>query len=273
MDKRSTVTAPLLQQGRLFVGVIESGLRRLRHGFRRLMIGFAAPHLFDRIKGRMVASEPNHPRRMPYIVRVIRARPRLFLSALCGAAVVAVLPAAVFRFPTRLLIGWDIGVATYLALAYYMIAHSDVARIKRRAATQDEGRFVVLILTAGAALASLGAILVELGSAGRQPPNLALASLTIVLSWALTHTTFALHYAHDFYDRPRPDGLAFPGNEKPDYWDFVYFSLVIGMTSQVSDVAVACKTIRRTVSAHSVISFFFNAALLALLVNIAASAL
>lgn len=187
----------------------------------------------------------------------------------------ALLPAITFRFPTRILIGWDVAVAAYLALAYYMIVYSDVARIKRRAATQDEGRFVILILTAGAALASLGAILAELGSSGRQPLNLALASLTIVLSWTFTHTMFALHYAHDFYERTRlaGDGLIFPGNEKPDYWDFVYFSLVIGMTSQVSDVAVACKPIRRTVAAHGVISFFFNAALLALFVNIAASAL
>jgi uncharacterized membrane protein len=184
------------------------------------------------------------------------------------------LPAAEFRFPTRLLIGWDVGVAAYLILAYSMIAYSDVARIKRRAATQDEGSIAILILTATAALASLGAIVVELGSAGRQPMSLALAAITIVLSWAFTHTMFALHYAHDFYDQRGPEGgLTFPGNEKPDYWDFVYFSLVIGMTSQVSDVAVACKPIRRTVTAHGVISFFFNAALLALLVNIAASAI
>jgi uncharacterized membrane protein len=223
----------------------------------------------------MVASEPFRSRRLPYIARVIRTRPRLFLSAAGGLAVVAALPAASFRFPTRVLIGWDLGITAYLALAYYMIAHSDVARIKRRAATQDEGRFVILILTAGAALASLGAILVELGNSGRQPLNLALAAVTIVLSWAFTHTMFALHYAHDFYERPRPAGagLTFPGTEKPDYWDFVYFSLVIGMTSQVSDVAVACQSIRRTVTGHGVISFFFNAALLALLVNIAASAL
>jgi uncharacterized membrane protein len=222
----------------------------------------------------MVVSEPSRSRRLPYIVRVIRTRPRLFLSALCGSAVVMLLPAVEFRFPTRLLVGWDVGVAAYLAFAYYMIAHSDVARIKRRAATQDEGSTVILILTATAALASLGAILAELGSAGRQPMNLALAGLTIVLSWVFTHTMFALHYAHDFYDQHGPEGgLIFPGNEKPDYWDFVYFSFVIGMTSQVSDVAVACRPIRRTVSAHGVISFFFNAALLALLVNIAASAL
>ena len=221
----------------------------------------------------MVTTDPARPRRLPYVIRVIRARPRLFLSALGGAAVVGFLPAEL-RFATRLLIGWDVGVAVYLALAYVLIARSDVARIKRRAATQDEGRFAILVLTAAAALASLGAIVAELGSADRRAIDLALAAFTIVLSWAFTHTMFALHYAHDFYDRNTPEGgLAFPGNEKPDYWDFVYFSLVIGMTSQVSDVAITCKPIRRTVSAHGVISFFFNAALLALLVNIAASAL
>jgi uncharacterized membrane protein len=222
----------------------------------------------------MVASEPSHTRHLPYVVRVVRARPRLFLSALCGAALAIALPAQ-FRFSTRLLMGWDVGVAAYLAFAYVMIARSDLTRLKRRAAQQDDGRFVVLILTAAAALASLGAIVAELGSAGRHPMSLALAATTIVLSWAFTHTMFALHYAHVFYDRRSVDGggLTFPGNEKPDYWDFVYFSLVIGMTSQVSDVAVTCKPIRRTVTAHGVISFFFNATLVALLVNIAAGAI
>jgi len=220
----------------------------------------------------MVAPEPSRSRRLPYVLRIIRTRPRLLLSALCGAALIAALPTE-FRFSTRLLMGWDLGVAAYLGLAFYMIATSDVARIKRRAAQQDEGRFVILILTAAAALASLGAILADLGGAGRRPSSLALAAFTIVLSWGFTHMMFALHYAHDFYVRPRADGLTFPGTEKPDYWDFIYFSLVIGMTSQVSDVAVACKPIRRTVTAHGVISFFFNATLVALLVNIAASAI
>ena len=85
---------------------------------------------------------------------------------------------------------------------------------------------------------------------------------------------FALHYAHEFYDQSGVRGLAFPrGEEEPDYWDFLYFSLVIGMTSQVSDVGITTKEIRRTVAAHGVVSFFFNAALLALTVNIAASAI
>jgi uncharacterized membrane protein len=95
-----------------------------------------------------------------------------------------------------------------------------------------------------------------------------------LLSWAFIHTIFALHYAHEFYDEDIGGGLAFPGGEtEPDYWDFVYFSFVIGMTSQVSDVGVTHKEIRRTVAAHGVVSFVFNAALLALTVNIAASAI
>jgi uncharacterized membrane protein len=84
-----------------------------------------------------------------------------------------------------------------------------------------------------------------------------------------------LQYAHDFYQEAggKGGGLTFPGGEEPDYWDFVYFSFVIGMTSQVSDVAIVSKSMRRTAAAHGIISFVFNAALLALTVNIAASAI
>jgi len=154
---------------------------------------------------------------------------------------------------------------------------ADTARIRRRAAMLDEDRVVFLVLTAAAALASLAAIVAELGvkETGREPAHLALAAITIALSWTFTHTIFALHYAHEYYieNRYQDGGLAFPGKEQPDYWDFVYFSLVIGMTSQVSDVAVTAKPIRRLVAAHGVLSFFFNVTLLALTVNIAASVL
>jgi uncharacterized membrane protein len=222
----------------------------------------------------MDVSKPRRQLRWPYIVRVILARPRLFFSAICGLATVLFLPPGL-RDATRFLIGWDLGVVIYLILAGIMMWRADIARIKHRAAAQDEGQFSILALSAVAALASLGAILAELSGAGHHPINLALAAVTIVLSWTFTHTIFALHYAHEFHDQDEAHGpaLLFPGNEEPDYWDFLYFSLVIGMTSQVSDVAVACKPIRRTVSAHGVISFFFNVTLLALMVNMAASAI
>jgi uncharacterized membrane protein len=216
-------------------------------------------------------------RRLPKIVRIVRARPRLFLSTLLAVAVIAVLPGD-WRLTTRLLIGWDVGMGMFLIAAFAMLLRSDGARMRHRAALQDEGRFVILLLVAAAALASLGAIVAHLGAGsgggGRPPAYLVLAILTILLSWTLVHVIFALHYAHEFYGAgAKGAGLKFPGNEDPDYWDFLYFSLVIGMTSQVSDVAVTGRTIRRTVAAHGVISFLFNAALIALTVNIAASAL
>ena len=225
----------------------------------------------------MTRPKSAQPRQWPRFVRIIRARPRLFLSACLVAAAMLLVPGE-GQIASRMIIGWDIGVAFYLVLAFSVFATADTARIRRYAAQQDEGGVAILILTATAALASLGAIvfvLVVAGKPGRDTLHLGLALATIALSWAFTHTMFALHYAHEFYakNRHKGGGLDFPGDEEPDYWDFLYFSLVIGMTSQVSDVVVTAKSIRRTVTAHGVVSFVFNATLLALAVNIAASAL
>jgi uncharacterized membrane protein len=204
-------------------------------------------------------------------VRVVQARPRLFLAVLLGFAVVTFLPAE-WRAATRSLVAWDVALTLYLALTFRLMMHSDANRIRRRAALQDEGRFTILVLVVASAMASLIAILAELGGANREPTNLALAAVTILLSWAFTHTIFAIHYAHEYYGdkAPKGGGLNFPGEETPDYWDFVYFSFVVGMTSQVSDVAVTSRTLRRLVAAHGAVSFIFNATLLALTVNIAA---
>jgi uncharacterized membrane protein len=215
---------------------------------------------------------------LPRPLRIIRARPRLFTSFLVGLAIALVCPWD-WRAATRILVGWDVGVALYLTLALRMMTVADVSHIRRRARLQDEGQFTILGLTAAAALASLGAIVALLGMSGgdnRQPPQLLLGIVTIFLSWTFTHIIFALHYAHEYYDQDggTGGGLQFPGDlREPDYWDFVYFSFVIGMTNQVSDVAITCRPIRHTVSAHGIISFIFNVALLALTVNIAASAL
>ena len=215
--------------------------------------------------------------RMLYPARIVRTRPRLFISALVGAIAVLLLPAE-WPLSTRLLVGWDLGVGLYLLLSYRLIAHETAPQIRARAASQDEGAFVILALTVAAALASLFALVAQLGISsepGRHPAELLFAIATIVLSWFFVHTIFALHYAHGFYGAGGGggSGLNFPGDEEPDYWDFMYFSFVIGMTSQVSDVAVACKPIRRIVLAHGILSFFFNVAVLALTFNIAATAI
>jgi len=219
-------------------------------------------------------------RRPRSFLRMIRTRPRLFISAVFGLAVAAIIsPVFDWRPVTKLLVGWNLGIGLYLILAFSLMARSDVHRIRRRAANQDEGSIALLVLIVVAAMASLAAIFSELattGGASRQPGQLLLATSTIVLSWAFIHSMFALHYAHEFYGNGRDGivgGISFPEDNEPDYWDFCYFAFTIGMCAQVSDATVSSKSIRRTVLSHSVISFVFNAALLALTVNIAASAI
>jgi len=209
---------------------------------------------------------------MPKPLRVVLSRPRTFISLAIGLASLLFLPAW-WRPASRLLVAWDIFVAIYVALAFITVFSCGIDDIRRQAARQDDGRFFILVMTGLGAFASIAAIVMELAVKPQQAPQLILAVVTIVLSWTAIHTTFALHYAHDYYRGSKAGGLAFPGDDDPDYWDFVYFSFVIGMTAQVSDVGITDKMIRRTAAAHGVISFIFNTALLALMVNIAASAI
>jgi uncharacterized membrane protein len=208
-------------------------------------------------------------------VRLVYARPRTFISIAVGIVAFFLLPNSL-RVVTRLLLGWDIFVAVYLVLVYTLVFRSGLAHIRRNAVLQDDGRFLILLVTALGAFASIAAIIFGLDAQHRSSPELALATVTIALSWAAVHTTFALHYAHEFYRGAKPGGLQFPSgdqHEDADYWDFVYFSFVIGMTAQVSDVGITDRIIRRTATVHGIISFIFNTALLALMVNIAASAI
>ena len=218
-----------------------------------------------------MSTKANRP---TYLIRVGIAHKRLIISVVLGLIVMAAMPASPI---TRMLIGWDVGVLVYLvAAAVVMTQCTSVAQMKKSAAAQDEGAFAILILTVVAAMASLVAIFAELAAVDRTDPHYglyaALAIGTVVLSWTFIHTIFALHYAHDFYGAgERKNGLRFPDEGQPDYWDFVYFSFVIGMTFQVSDVAVMHKVVRRTVVVHGALSFFFTTAVVAMAVNLAAS--
>jgi len=214
-------------------------------------------------------------RRLPKPLRMVYARPRTFIAIGLGVVVFLLLPASL-RPVTRMLIGWDSFVALYVVLVYVMMVRSGHRHIRRNAVRQDDGRFLIPVFTALGAFASIVAIVFELGVVRHGLPQLWLATVTIALSWAAVHTTFALHYAHEYYRGSTPGGLQFPSGNRDDhadYWDFVYFSFVIGMTAQVSDVGITDKTIRRTVTVHGIISFIYNTALLALVVNIAASAI
>src|SRR5262249_18264838 len=136
-------------------------------------------------------------------------------------------------------------------------------------------------LSAAVASAILLAITFDLHGLHDLPPGTAgarvsLAVLTILLAWLFMNTMFAVHYAHFFYgDAPgaasgEAHGLDFPGCKPPDYWDFLYFSFVIGMTFQVSDVQIESHSLRRIALAHGVLAFFFNVVVLALTINIIA---
>jgi uncharacterized membrane protein len=214
-------------------------------------------------------------KKMPAPVRMLYARPRTFFSIAIATAAFFLLPDSL-RLLTRLLIAWDVFAASYVVLACVMMFRCDHSHIRRNAVLQDDGRFLILLVTALGAFASIVAIVLELGASKRGVYELTLAVVTIVLSWAAVHTTFALHYAHDYYRGAKPGGLQFPSGDKPapaDYWNFVYFSFVIGMTAQVSDVGITDRIIRRTATVHGIIAFVFNTALVALMVSIAASAI
>jgi uncharacterized membrane protein len=206
------------------------------------------------------------------LIRLARIHARLLISVLIGIAVTLALTTTDWRLATRLLTGWDVGIGFYLTSTYLLVSRSSVNEIRHRAAIHDEGAAALLVLTPAAAIASLAAIVVEFGNVESVAgwADLAFGMGTILLSWLFLHVVFALHYAHEYYGERSDDqigGLKFPGSQGPDYWDFVYFSFVIAMTSQVSDVAITSKVIRRVATLHGVLSFFFNVSVLALTVN------
>jgi uncharacterized membrane protein len=211
------------------------------------------------------------------VLHQIRARPRLVIATMLGLSMLVTLPVTL-SVTTRALLAWDVGAGLYLALAWIMMLRANVERMRRRAKQQDDGAVVVLALTVFASLASLAAIVLELIGAKSYSPHtqhlhLALSVVTILCSWFIVHTAFALHYAHEFYeDAPgtKERSLTFPGDPEPDYLDFLYFAFVLGCTSQTSDVSICSGAMRRLALVHGVIAFFFNTTLLALVVNIAA---
>jgi uncharacterized membrane protein len=216
-------------------------------------------------------------RKQPSIlpVRVARLHGKLVIAMAVGIIGGALVALTRLPVPTCALVGWDIGVAVYLALTFRMMRRVEVEAIRRRAAAEDEGAFAILLLSLVSTAASMVAIVFELGTSKNVHgvavvPHVLLATATILLSWSFVHTIFSFHYAHEYYGERgdgRIGGLKFPDDHRPDYRDFLYFSLVIGMTSQVSDVAITSKVIRRMAAVHGVLSFFFNLTVLALTVN------
>jgi uncharacterized membrane protein len=214
--------------------------------------------------------------------QVVRGRPRLFIGLLCGLIAAPLLP-DVIKGTTRAIVTWDIGVLVYLALSAYLFTTERLDRMAEDAAAQEEGEWTIFWLTVAAVTFSFAAILGEFSDIKDSPPahrnlHVILVAATLFLSWLMTHTSFAFRYAHEFYEVDEAGagivgGLEFPGEKQPDYLDFLYFSLVLGMTFQVSDVQISARKFRRLASVHGLLSFLFNTIILALTVNIAAGLL
>ena len=212
------------------------------------------------------------------------SRPRLLCSIAVGTAVAVGLPGAV-EFVDRFTGGWIAGSCLFLALTWPMMLRSGTELARAQAPAQDDRSWVILLLTLVAAVVSFAAIgwefrLAKDAPLGAEVAHTLLGAGTLLCSWFVVHTIFAMHYAHIFYgDLYAPEGaktaggLDFPGEIEADYLDFAYFSFVVGMTCQVSDVQVSSRIMRRLTLLHGIISFIFNTVLLALTINLAAGLL
>ncbi|MDD5579889.1 MAG: DUF1345 domain-containing protein [Methylobacter sp.] len=211
----------------------------------------------------------------------LKVRPRLTTALLVIGIIHFFLLPESWRTVTKLLTAWDFGIFLYLILISIMMGKSDIATIRARATAEDEGALIILVFTVISVMASLVAIVAELATAKAQTDtshvHIILTGITVVLSWMFMQTMFALHYTHEYYNRharTNNGGLEFPDdNLQPDYWDFIYFSFIIGTAAQTADINITSQSFRRLVTLHCVIVFFFNITILALTVNIGASLL
>lgn len=215
------------------------------------------------------------------LIGVFARRPRLLVSAGLGLASAAFL-LAVGVAPSGLqaaLLAWDVGAASFILLTLQEMRAQSSDQLRLRCARTDEGQGLILTLALAAAAASVGAVVLEVSAAKQATglvkiERLADAALTVALSWFVTHLVFALHYVHGYFRSDHRGGhvggLDFPGTDDPDFWDFLYASLVIGAAAQTADVSFTHKALRRIGSLHCVIAFVFNTAVLALGVNLAA---
>lgn len=200
---------------------------------------------------------------------------RLLLSALCGVLVAALGAGALWE--TRLLAGWLAGVTLYLAMVWWGVGRLDAEGTRRRATAYDPGNAALYGLMVAAGFVSLAEVLLVTNAARAMQGlarwgHIALALAALAVTWLLIQTVFALRYARRYY-QAGGQGLSFPGVVQPDYLDFAYFAAVIGMTAQVADVAITTTAMRRQVLAHGLVSFAFNLLVLALTLNLVASAL
>lgn len=173
-----------------------------------------------------------------------------------------------------MVIGWDIAAVSMLLWVWLVVARFDADATRRRATREDNNRVAIWVFLLSASCASLlGVGLALIGPTDRSPGEqrllLGACLVSVLLSWAVVQTVFTLRYAHEYYSRPE-GGIDF-GGEAPDYQDFAYFAITIGMTFQTSDTAITNRRIRRTVLRHALLAYLFGAVIVAAMVNVIAS--
>lgn len=208
--------------------------------------------------------------------KLLSRRPRLVLTFLLAIFSSFLLPAS-WSGTSRFLVCWNIGVWSYLLLMGWLMSRAKSHRVKAMALQEDENAVTILSVISVAAMISLAAIVLELSGIKEMALQLRLlkyllTGATVIGSWALLAVIFSFHYAMLYYQPGQASPvLQFPDSQlQPDYWDFLYFSFTIAVAAQTSDVAVSSRSARKTVLAQSVLSFFFNVAVLGFSINIAA---
>ena len=209
-------------------------------------------------------------------IQAFRLRPRLLGSILLTIVLAAALPVA--SLWTRLLTGWCLGVVVYTGLVVWRTASLPRDALRREASALDDSALVISLFAILAGAASCGAVAMLIFGQQEQDaqrlPHLALAAATMICAWVFVQVVFTVHYAHLYYgdvgEGRHRGGLDFAGGEEPDFWDFLYFAVTIGATSQTSDTAVTSASLRRIVTVQTVYAYVFNTSVLALAVNMAA---
>jgi uncharacterized membrane protein len=207
--------------------------------------------------------------------RFALARTRVFVTFALGAAAFGI-SVALTAWQVAILVGWDTAAAVSLAWTFSAVWHRDSGATAALATREDNSRALADVLLVSAAVASLVAIgvaLVKAGSAqgAAEAVITGLGILTVVLSWAVVHMVYTLRYAHLYY--AQGGGIDFNENADPDYRDFVYVALTIGMTFQVSDTDLTSKPIRRVATRHALLSYMLGAVVIAMAINVIAGLL
>ena len=212
---------------------------------------------------------------------VVAGHRRVFLGLAVVALVYLLFPTGAAP-RTRAIIAWDIGVLSFLLMTLHLFLTRDSTQMPALSEAQEDGQWTIFWIMLFASAVSFAAVTSEFTGLKELPAperafRVALVAVTLILSWLLAHVVFAVRYAHEWYDSDDKaqlrQGLDFPGDTQPDYMDFLYFSLVLGMTFQVSDVQITARRLRRLAMLHGLVSFFYNTIIVALTVNIAAGLL